>query len=87
MLNDANTSTMTDKTKAVHDALIAAGYKVKADGDSRLDVTEKNGQFRGTVYVGRYVEVTRLATPRITRIANEAADRAGGWTAWVDTMR
>lgn len=63
-------------TKKIQDALIAAGYRVKLEAEGKLAVHEKDfvGTFRGNIYIGQWVEFTRLATKRIERIANHAAE-------------
>jgi hypothetical protein len=49
---------------------------VKLEAEGKLAVHEKDfvGTFRGNIYIGQWVQFTRLATKRIERIANQAAE-------------
>lgn len=71
MVNDALTA-----TKKIEEALKKAGYRVVYKTETSLDVYEPGimSTFRGTLYIGTWVEQTRLVTKRIGKIAMEAAE-------------
>lgn len=63
-------------TQKIEAALKKAGYRVVRKNETALDVYETGTfkDFRGTLYIGQWIEQTRLVTKRIGKLAMEAAE-------------